>query len=78
MKVRRLLQQHTLRLLEQVDFIVSPTSPTPAFALGEKSDDPIAMYLADIFTVHANLVGCPAISVPSGTEKIGLRHGCPV
>jgi aspartyl-tRNA(Asn)/glutamyl-tRNA(Gln) amidotransferase subunit A len=75
MKVRRLLQQHTLRLLEQVDFIVSPTSPTPAFALGEKSDDPIAMYLADIFTVHANLVGCPAISVPSGTTAAGLPLG---
>ena len=75
MKVRRLIQQHTLRMLEQVDVIVSPTSPTPAFALGEKSSDPIAMYLADIFTVHANLAGCPALSVPTGATPECLPLG---
>jgi len=75
MKVRRLIQQHTFKLLEQVDCILSPTSPTPAFGLGEKSDDPIAMYLADIFTVHANLAGCPAVSVPTGRTQSGLPLG---
>lgn len=75
MRVRRLIQQHTLRLLEQVDVIVSPTSPTAAFGLGEKSDDPISMYLADIFTVHANLAGCPALSVPTGATPEGLPLG---
>ena len=75
MKVRRLIQQHTFKLLEQVDCILSPTSPTAAFGLGEKSDDPIAMYLADIFTVHANLAGCPAVSVPTGRTAAGLPLG---
>ena len=52
-----------------------PTTPAPAYKIGEKSDDPIAMYLGDIFTVQANIVGCPAISVPNGIHSNGLPIG---
>ena len=52
-----------------------PTTPAPAYKLGEKSDDPIAMYLGDIFTVQANLVGVPGISIPYGNTKSGLPIG---
>jgi aspartyl-tRNA(Asn)/glutamyl-tRNA(Gln) amidotransferase subunit A len=55
-----------------------PDSPTPAFKLGEKMDDPIAMYLADIFTVMANLVGCPAVSLPLYKHTIGMPFGLQV
>jgi aspartyl-tRNA(Asn)/glutamyl-tRNA(Gln) amidotransferase subunit A len=58
-----------------VDAIVTPTSPTPAFRLGEKSNDPLAMYLADIYTVTADLAGIPGISVPCGTTKEKLPIG---
>jgi aspartyl-tRNA(Asn)/glutamyl-tRNA(Gln) amidotransferase subunit A len=58
-----------------VDAVVSPTSPTPAFKLGEKIDDPLAMYLNDIYTVPANLAGLPGISVPCGFSKAGLPIG---
>lgn len=74
-KVRRLVQQKTQEILQQFDFIISPTTPTPAFKLGEKSNNPIAMYLADIFTVHANIAGVPAISVPAGQSADGLPIG---
>ena len=60
-KVRRLVQEKTNELLTQYDFLLSPTTPTTAFKFGEKTDNPIAMYLADIFTVHANISGNPAI-----------------
>lgn len=62
-----LLKHDFVEAFKNVDAIVTPTSPTPAFKVGEKSSDPLAMYLADIFTVTANLVGLPAISVPCGT-----------
>ena len=61
-----------------MDAIVTPTSPTAAFKLGEKVDDPLAMYLADIFTVVADLVGIPGISVPCGANRQGLPIGLQV
>ena len=53
----------------QISIIITPTTSTPAFKIGEKSSDPIAMYLADLYTVQANLVGIPAISIPHGLDK---------
>jgi aspartyl-tRNA(Asn)/glutamyl-tRNA(Gln) amidotransferase subunit A len=67
-KVRRLIQQKTNEILAEFDFILSPTCPTPAFKIGENVDDPITMYLQDIFTVQANLAGIPAISLPLGED----------
>ena len=77
-KVRTLLSQDFDAAFAKVDAIVTPTTPTPAFKLGEKADDPLAMYLADIFTVTADLVGIPGISVPCGTSKEGLPIGLQV
>jgi aspartyl-tRNA(Asn)/glutamyl-tRNA(Gln) amidotransferase subunit A len=65
-QVRTLLKQDYDRAFQSVDLVVMPTSPTPPFKLGEKTDDPLQMYLADIFTVSVNLVGLPGISVPCG------------
>lgn len=73
-KVRTLIRQDFEKAFEKVDVIVSPTSPEPAFKLGERSDDPLRMYLADIFTIAANLAGNPGISVPCGfAESDGVR-----
>jgi len=76
-KVRTLLTQDFEEAFKQVDVIVTPTSPTAAFKLGEKVDDPLAMYLADIYTVTADLAGIPGISIPcgetSGKLPIGLQ-----
>ena len=77
-KVRALLAQDFEQAFEKVDAIVTPTSPTPAFKLGEKADDPLAMYLADIYTVVADLVGIPGISVPCGETRDGLPIGLQV
>ena len=74
-KVRSLLARDFDEAFAKVDAIVTPTTPTPAFKLGEKTDDPLAMYLADIFTVTADLVGVPGISSPCGTSKEGLPIG---
>lgn len=74
-QVRRLIRQETERLFEQYDFLLSPATPTPAFRLGEKTEDPLQMYLTDIFTVQANVVGYPAISIPNGTDANGLPIG---
>ncbi len=74
-QVRRLIREETERLFDQYDFLLSPTTPSPAFKLGEKTDDPLQMYLADIFTVQANVVGYPAISIPNGTDSDGLPIG---
>jgi aspartyl-tRNA(Asn)/glutamyl-tRNA(Gln) amidotransferase subunit A len=74
-KVRTLLAQDFAEAFKKVDAIVTPTSPTAAFKLGEKVDDPLAMYLADIFTVNANLAGIPGISVPCGETKEKLPIG---
>jgi len=74
-KVRRVIRDKTAALLEQYDFLLLPTTSTPPFRLGEKASDPIAMYLADLFTVQANLAGNPAISIPAGTNSAGLPFG---
>lgn len=76
-KVRRLLKNTTDQLFSQYDLILSPTTPDVAFKFGENTDDPIKMYLEDIYTVFANLVGIPAISVPVG-KKDGLPFGIQV
>jgi aspartyl-tRNA(Asn)/glutamyl-tRNA(Gln) amidotransferase subunit A len=68
-KVRQLIKNKTEEIFKEYDLIILPTTSTPAFKLGEKSKDPIAMYLADLFTVQANLAGNPAISVPVGHHK---------
>jgi aspartyl-tRNA(Asn)/glutamyl-tRNA(Gln) amidotransferase subunit A len=60
---------------ERVDAILAPTAPSAAFAIGENSDDPVAMYLNDVFTVPASLAGLPAISVPAGLSADGLPLG---
>lgn len=74
-KVRRLIQQNTLSVLEDYDFILSPTTPHPAFGIGANANDPIAMYLEDVFTVQANLAGVPSISLPLHTHSSGLPVG---
>ena len=74
-RVRRLLASDFHQAFAKVDAIVTPTTPTPAFKLGEKTDDPLAMYLADIFTVTANLAGIPGISIPCGKSTEGLPIG---
>jgi len=74
-KVRSLLARDFDEAFAKVDAIVTPTTPTPAFKLGEKADDPLAMYLADIYTVTANLVGVPGITVPCGKSREGLPIG---
>jgi aspartyl-tRNA(Asn)/glutamyl-tRNA(Gln) amidotransferase subunit A len=75
MKVRRRIQEETRKMLQACSLILTPTAPTTAFRLGEKQDDPIEMYLSDIYTVHANLVGSPAISVPLGLHSNGMPMG---
>lgn len=67
--VREMLKQEFEKAFEEVDIIATPTAPTPAFKIGEKSSDPLQMYLADIFTVPVNIAGVPAISIPSGFVK---------
>lgn len=74
-KVRNKIRQKTREILAQHDFIVTPSTPSTAFEFGKNSTDPIKMYLEDIFTVQANIVGCPAISVPNGTHSNGLPIG---
>ena len=77
-KVRRLLADEFLRAFGEVDAIVTPTSPVPAFKLGEKADDPLSMYLADIYTVTASLAGICGVTVPCGTTPAGLPVGMQV
>ena len=71
-KARTLLKQAFDNVLEKYDVLIGPVSPTPAFKIGENTDDPIKMYLADIMTVPASLVGLPAMSVPAGKTSLGL------
>ena len=77
-QVRRLLANEFMEAFAGVDAIVTPTSPIPPFKLGEKTDDPLAMYLADIYTVTASLAGICGISVPCGTTAAGLPVGMQV
>ena len=77
-RVRRLLTEKTQEIFSEYDFILMPNSPAPAFRIGEKLGDPIAMYLADIFTVMANLTGCPAISLPLYKHNSGMPFGLQV
>jgi aspartyl-tRNA(Asn)/glutamyl-tRNA(Gln) amidotransferase subunit A len=75
-QVRTLLRRDYERAFESCDVVAMPTSPTPPFRLGEKTDDPLQMYLADVFTVSANLAGLPGISIPAGfagTLPIGFQ-----
>jgi aspartyl-tRNA(Asn)/glutamyl-tRNA(Gln) amidotransferase subunit A len=77
-QVRRILAEEFLRAFAEVDAIVTPTSPVPAFKLGEKADDPLSMYLADIYTVTASLAGICGVTVPCGATKAGLPVGMQV
>ena len=74
-KVRALIAQDFSNAFQKVDAIITPTTPTPAFKLGEKTADPLQMYLADIYTVTGSLAGVPGISIPCGKTKAGLPVG---
>ena len=73
--MRTLIKQEFERAFEEVDIIAAPVSPTTAFKIGEKVDDPIQMYLADVFTLPCNLAGICGISVPCGFDAAGLPIG---
>jgi len=75
LKVRRLIRNDFDAAFGEVDVLLGPTSPTPAFRLGEKTSDPLAMYLSDIYTITANLAGIPGLSLPCGLTKSGLPIG---
>ncbi|MGQ0738174.1 MAG: Asp-tRNA(Asn)/Glu-tRNA(Gln) amidotransferase subunit GatA [Bacteroidota bacterium] len=77
-KIRRLLCDRIEKVFKDYDFIIMPTSPVTAFKAGEKMNDPIAMYLADIYTVMANMVGCPAVSLPLFKHSNGMPFGLQV
>jgi aspartyl-tRNA(Asn)/glutamyl-tRNA(Gln) amidotransferase subunit A len=74
-KVRTLIRQDFLDAFEKVDTLLTPVAPTPAFALGEKLNDPLQMYLSDIYTIPANLAGTCAMSLPCGFTANGLPIG---
>jgi aspartyl-tRNA(Asn)/glutamyl-tRNA(Gln) amidotransferase subunit A len=74
-QVRTLIKEDFEKAFDQCDVIITPTAPTPAFRLGEKMQDPLQMYLSDIFTISVNLAGVPAISIPCGFSKEGLPIG---
>ena len=77
-KVRTLIRQDFASAFEQVDAIISPTSPVTAFKLGEKTEDPLAMYLMDVFTLPCNLAGLPGVSLPCGFSASSLPIGLQV
>jgi aspartyl-tRNA(Asn)/glutamyl-tRNA(Gln) amidotransferase subunit A len=74
-KVRTLIRQDFVEAYKEVDAIITPTTPTPAFRKGEKASNPLAMYLSDVYTIGVNLAGLPGISVPCGFSKAGLPIG---
>jgi aspartyl-tRNA(Asn)/glutamyl-tRNA(Gln) amidotransferase subunit A len=76
LELRRLIYEDYRRAFESVDLILGPVTPSPAFRIGEKLDDPVQMYLEDLFTVGANLAGIPAISIPAGANAAGLPLAC--
>lgn len=83
-KVRRLIKEDFDKIFKEVDVILTPVSPTPAFKIGEKTDDPLQMYLSDIFTIPVNLAGLPAISIPvnlnppAGGQSSRLKTDLPI
>jgi aspartyl-tRNA(Asn)/glutamyl-tRNA(Gln) amidotransferase subunit A len=74
-KVRTLIRDDFAKAFGHADVLLTPTAPTPAFRLGEKTDDPLTMYLSDIFTIPCNLAGIPGLSVPCGLSAEGLPIG---
>ena len=68
--MRALIKKKFEEAFQKVDLILGPTAPTPAFKIGEKTENPLEMYLADVYTVSANIAGIPAISIPCGNAKI--------
>jgi aspartyl-tRNA(Asn)/glutamyl-tRNA(Gln) amidotransferase subunit A len=74
-QVRRLIQEDFKKAFESVDIILAPTTPTTAFKIGEKTEDPLQMYLGDIYTTSANLAGIPGINIPIGNDSKGLPIG---
>ena len=74
-QVRRLIKNDFDSAFNEVDTILTPTAPSSAFKIGDKTEDPIAMYLNDVFTVPVNLAGLPAISLPGGLDETGLPLG---
>ena len=74
-KVRTLIARDFLQTFEDVDVLLTPTAPSEAFAVGDKADDPIAMYFNDVFTVPASMAGLPGVSVPAGLSDTGLPLG---
>ncbi len=74
-KVRTLIREDFINAFKKVDLIITPTTPTTAFKIGEKADDPLQMYLSDIYTVTMNLAGVPALSIPCGFSRAGLPIG---
>ena len=75
LRIRQLIYNDFLEAFKKCDFILTPTTPNVAFAIGEKQDDPLEMYLNDVLTVPASLAGLPAISVPAGYNEEGLPFG---
>jgi aspartyl-tRNA(Asn)/glutamyl-tRNA(Gln) amidotransferase subunit A len=75
LKLRRLIAEDFDKAFEECDVLMGPTTPTTAFRIGDKTDDPIAMYLNDIFTISVNLAGLPGISIPAGLDSSGLPIG---
>ena len=73
--MRELIKQDFVRVFKQVDVLLTPTSPTTAFKLGEYNDDPLAVYLADLYTCQGNIGGLAGLSVPCGTDANGLPIG---
>ena len=75
LQVRRLIREDYDRAFEEVDLLIGPVTPTPAYKIGEKIGDPLAMYLFDLYTVSTNLAGIAALSIPCGLSSTGLPIG---